>query len=164
MVECCAVEFLNDNMLQGRFYLKYMFHLILYIYIYIYMCVCVCVCVCVCDPHSFQTRPGSRLGFRVLVKKKSMGCNRVFDRVFRVTSGFFFNPTRFQPRVGWVSGSAGFALPPRTHTLGPAPALGVGAIQQIRFPMAIFHTIITSHDLSRAATLDCLGMRSNSCF
>jgi hypothetical protein len=63
MVECCAVEFLNDNMLQGRFYLKYMFHLILYIYIYIYMCVCVCVCGL--TPIVFRPGPvqGSGSGF-----------------------------------------------------------------------------------------------------
>jgi hypothetical protein len=79
--------------------------------------------------HSFKTRPGSRPGFWVLtgsagsfffkknqndvvlVKKnqKSTGLQLGLDRVSRLTSGFFFpffffNPARFQPRVGWVSG------------------------------------------------------------
>jgi hypothetical protein len=45
----------------------------------------------------------------VVLIKKSTGCNRVFDRVNRVTPGFsflyfFFNSAQFQLRVGRVPG------------------------------------------------------------
>jgi hypothetical protein len=76
--------------------------------------------------HSFQTRPGPRPGFWVLtgspvvqvnsffnqndvilVKKKSQRVATGSCRVNRVTPGFsfpyfFFNPARFQPRVGRI--------------------------------------------------------------
>jgi len=58
---------------------------------------------------NFKTNSKRR---RFSKKKKSTGCNRVFDRVLPGRPGhtwswlilFFINPVRFQPRIGRVTG------------------------------------------------------------
>jgi hypothetical protein len=66
--------------------------------------------------HSVRTRPGSRLGSRVLTgssgrpgqffffksKRRRFSIKKVNPSGF-FFSCFFFNPTRFQPRIGQVS-------------------------------------------------------------